>query len=46
MGVPSFRTGGNWLTWPFKVVSLNEIATLGEERHAKREADAARADQQ
>ncbi|KAF8839448.1 FAD/NAD(P)-binding domain-containing protein [Paxillus ammoniavirescens] len=46
MGVPSFRTGGNWLTWPFKVISLTEIATLGEERRAKREADAARANQQ
>lgn len=31
------RSGGNWLTWPFKVVSLDEIATLGAERRARRE---------
>ena len=33
------RSGGNWLTWPFKVISVDEIAMLGEERRAKREAD-------
>lgn len=43
MGVRSMRSGGNWLTWPFKVISPDEITTLGEERRAKREADAQRA---
>ncbi|KAG6381877.1 FAD/NAD(P)-binding domain-containing protein [Boletus reticuloceps] len=41
MGLPTMRSGGNWLTWPFKVTSVDEIATLGEERRAKREADEA-----
>ncbi|KAI0058580.1 FAD/NAD-P-binding domain-containing protein [Artomyces pyxidatus] len=36
MDLPSMRSGGNWLTWPFKVVDLKEIATLKEERDAKR----------
>ena len=39
MGLQSMRSGGNWLTWPFKVISVDEIATLREERRAKREAD-------
>lgn len=39
MGLPSMRSGGNWLTWPFKVISPAEIKNLGEERRAKREAD-------
>lgn len=39
MGLPSMRSGGNWLTWPFKVISPAEIKELGKERHAKREAD-------
>lgn len=39
MGVPSMRGGGNWLTWPFKIISPAEIKNLGEERRAKREAD-------
>lgn len=34
--LPSLRSGGNWLTWPFKVIDLTEIATLREERDAKR----------
>ncbi|KIJ65798.1 hypothetical protein HYDPIDRAFT_109816 [Hydnomerulius pinastri MD-312] len=42
MEVPSMRAGGNWLTWPFKVISPDEISTLGEERRAKRQEDAAR----
>ncbi|KAF9268375.1 FAD/NAD-P-binding domain-containing protein [Marasmius fiardii PR-910] len=37
MGLRSMRSGGNWLTWPFKVVEVKELATLGEERRAKRE---------
>ncbi|KAF9228314.1 FAD/NAD(P)-binding domain-containing protein [Gyrodon lividus] len=45
MELPTLRTGGNWLTWPFRVISPNEIATLGEERRAKREANAAHAQQ-
>jgi hypothetical protein len=36
MGVPVMRSGGNWLTWPFKVVDLDEISTLKAERDAKR----------
>ena len=28
----TYRSGGNWLTWPFKVIDLSQIATLGEER--------------
>ena len=36
MGVPAMRSGGNWLTWPFKVVDLNEISTLKAERDAIR----------
>ena len=43
MGLRTMRCGGNWLTWPFKVVSVNEIATLAEERRAKREANATQA---
>jgi dimethylaniline monooxygenase (N-oxide forming) len=30
------RSGGNWLTWPFKVIHIKEIENLGEERRAKR----------
>jgi hypothetical protein len=36
MGVPAMRSGGNWLTWPFKVVNQNEISTLKVERDAIR----------
>ncbi|KAI0686660.1 FAD/NAD-P-binding domain-containing protein [Cerioporus squamosus] len=36
LGLPVMRSGGNWLTWPFKVVDLKEISTLKEERDAKR----------
>ncbi|KAJ7486161.1 FAD/NAD-P-binding domain-containing protein [Mycena galericulata] len=36
MYLPSMRSGGNWLTWPFKVISINELATLHEERQANR----------
>ncbi|KAJ7021605.1 FAD/NAD-P-binding domain-containing protein [Mycena alexandri] len=36
MGLRSMRSGGNWLTWPFTVISMKEIATLGEERREKR----------
>ena len=39
MGVPSMRSGGNWLTWPFKVISPTEIKNLSEERRAKREVE-------
>ncbi|TBU39199.1 hypothetical protein BD309DRAFT_454467 [Dichomitus squalens] len=41
MGLPIMRSGGNAITWPFKVVSLEEISTLKEERDAKRAADKA-----
>ena len=32
MHLRAWRSGGNWLTWPFKVIDLSQIATLGEER--------------
>jgi hypothetical protein len=37
MGLESERSGGNWLTWPFKVIDLSEIEHLSEERRRKRE---------
>ncbi|KAF8588578.1 FAD/NAD(P)-binding domain-containing protein [Ramaria rubella] len=36
MKLPNMRSGGNWLTWPFQVIDLAEISTLGEERKANR----------
>ncbi|KAG6867950.1 hypothetical protein C0993_009201 [Termitomyces sp. T159_Od127] len=36
MHLPSMRSGGNWLTWPFKAIEVNEIANLGRERQSKR----------
>ncbi|KAI3604820.1 FAD /NAD-P-binding domain-containingprotein [Moniliophthora roreri] len=36
MGLRSMRSGGNWFTWPFKVIDLGEIASLGEERKIRR----------
>jgi len=36
MGIPVMRSGGNWLTWPFKAIDLDEISTLKAERDAKR----------
>ncbi|KAI0047566.1 hypothetical protein FA95DRAFT_1662704, partial [Auriscalpium vulgare] len=36
MGLRTRRSGGNFLTWPFKVVRVQEIATLKEERDARR----------
>ncbi|KAJ6508496.1 FAD/NAD-P-binding domain-containing protein [Mycena sanguinolenta] len=36
MGLASMRSGGNIFTWPFKVISIKEIATLAEERRGKR----------
>ena len=36
MYLPSMRSGGNWLTWPFKVIDLKELSTLKEERDAIR----------
>ncbi|KAI0658609.1 FAD/NAD(P)-binding domain-containing protein [Cubamyces menziesii] len=36
LGLPNMRSGGNGLTWPFKVVDLKEIQSLKEERDAKR----------
>ncbi|TFK94863.1 FAD/NAD-P-binding domain-containing protein [Polyporus arcularius HHB13444] len=36
MGLPVMRSGGNALTWPFKVVDLSEIKKLKEERDARR----------
>ncbi|KAH9939295.1 FAD/NAD-P-binding domain-containing protein [Epithele typhae] len=39
MGLWTRRSGGNWLTCPFKVVDPEEIRYLKEERDAKRAAD-------
>ncbi|KAJ7442596.1 FAD/NAD-P-binding domain-containing protein [Mycena latifolia] len=36
MGLRSMRSGGNWFTWPFKVIDVKEISTLAEERREKR----------
>ncbi|KAJ7158254.1 FAD/NAD-P-binding domain-containing protein [Mycena crocata] len=36
MGLRNMRSGGNWLTWPFRVIDIKEISTLAEERKAKR----------
>ncbi|KAI0638622.1 FAD/NAD-P-binding domain-containing protein [Trametes polyzona] len=36
MGLPVMRSGGNALTWPFKVVDIDEIKYLTEERAARR----------
>ncbi|KAJ7784353.1 FAD/NAD-P-binding domain-containing protein [Mycena metata] len=36
MGLRSMRSGGNWFTWPFRVINIKEIATLAEERREKR----------
>ncbi|KAI6115961.1 FAD/NAD(P)-binding domain-containing protein [Pisolithus sp. B1] len=36
---PLCVAGGNWLTWPFKVITPAEIKNLREERGAKREMD-------
>ncbi|KAI0751192.1 FAD/NAD-P-binding domain-containing protein [Daedaleopsis nitida] len=36
MGLPVMRSGGNALTWPFKVIDLSEIQYLKEEREALR----------
>ncbi|KAF9012085.1 FAD/NAD-P-binding domain-containing protein [Hymenopellis radicata] len=38
MGCRSLRSGGNWLTWPFKVIDLQEISDLKGERDSLREA--------
>ncbi|KAJ6585199.1 FAD/NAD(P)-binding domain-containing protein [Mycena capillaripes] len=36
MGLRSGRSGGSWLTWPFKVIDVKEIATLTDERRKRR----------
>lgn len=36
MSLPSMRSGGNWLTWPFKVINIQEIKDLKEEREVLR----------
>ncbi|KAI9442792.1 FAD/NAD-P-binding domain-containing protein [Lactarius psammicola] len=41
MGLPAKRSGGNWLTWPFKPVDLDELAHLKEERDAQRRGSTA-----
>ncbi|KAF8959168.1 hypothetical protein BDZ97DRAFT_1839258 [Flammula alnicola] len=38
MCLPSMRSGGNLLTWPFRVIDLKELSTLGQERRGLREA--------
>ena len=41
MEPPGMWSGENWFMWPFKMISTDEIATLREERRARREADGA-----
>ncbi|TFK17634.1 FAD/NAD(P)-binding domain-containing protein [Coprinopsis marcescibilis] len=36
MYLPTQRSRGNWLTWPFKVIEIKELATLSDERRAMR----------
>ena len=36
MDLPTHRSGGNWLTWPFKSINIGEIENLTEEREEKR----------
>lgn len=36
MGLPIHRSGGNWLSWPFKVIDLKEVEKLHHEREEKR----------
>ncbi|KZV64499.1 FAD/NAD-P-binding domain-containing protein [Peniophora sp. CONT] len=36
MHLRTYRSGGNWLTWPFRVIDLSQIVNLGEERKALR----------
>ncbi|KAJ7505110.1 FAD/NAD-P-binding domain-containing protein [Mycena galericulata] len=36
MGLRNMRSGGNWFTWPFKVIDLKEIKTLAQERTQRR----------
>ncbi|KAJ6471197.1 FAD/NAD-P-binding domain-containing protein [Mycena vulgaris] len=43
MGLRSMRSGGNWFTWPFRVIDLKELSSLGEERKQKRALDLAKA---
>ncbi|EIW77421.1 FAD/NAD(P)-binding domain-containing protein [Coniophora puteana RWD-64-598 SS2] len=38
MGLRTQRSGGNWLTWPFKVVSVDELKGLKLERKTIRES--------
>lgn len=32
MGVRAMRSGGSWLSWPFKVIDIDEISNLKAER--------------
>jgi dimethylaniline monooxygenase (N-oxide forming) len=41
LGLQSMRSGGNWFTWPFKVIKLKELEGLAEERRRKREGSQA-----
>jgi len=36
MGLDIMRSGGNMLTWPFKIIDLKEIRDLHDERSARR----------
>jgi hypothetical protein len=36
MGLQAMRSGGNWLSWPFRVIGVEEIARLKEEREERR----------
>ncbi|OSD04414.1 FAD/NAD-P-binding domain-containing protein [Trametes coccinea BRFM310] len=38
MGLAGMRSGGNVLTWPFKLIDADELKTLKQERDARRAA--------
>ncbi|KAF8648995.1 hypothetical protein AX16_006109 [Volvariella volvacea WC 439] len=39
MRLPTYRSGGTWWDWVFKIIDLNEIKNLTEERRALRESE-------
>ncbi|KAI9057639.1 FAD/NAD-P-binding domain-containing protein [Trametes sanguinea] len=42
MGLAVMRSGGNAMTWPFKVIDADELKTLKQERDARRAATEAK----
>ncbi|KAF9559738.1 FAD/NAD(P)-binding domain-containing protein [Agrocybe pediades] len=37
MHLPIMRSGGNWLTWPFRTIDMREILNLSQERKVLRD---------